>query len=158
MMVASNTSNLKKAAMIKLMPMLAGAIALTLTSAPLVVKAESPSAITVAQAQKPEKWQNLNLTPEQRTRMAEIRSQTRSQIEAVLTPQQREQLKATMQESRQKRREAFANLNLTPEQKAQMRQIKQSAKSQFEAVLTPEQQQQLQQFRENRRSQRQNQF
>jgi Spy/CpxP family protein refolding chaperone len=144
--------------MLKLMPMLAGAIALTLTSAPLVVKAESPSAITVAQAQKPEKWQNLNLTPEQRTRMAEIRSQTRSQIEAVLTPQQREQLKATMQESRQKRREAFANLNLTPEQKAQMRQIKQSAKSQFEAVLTPEQQQQLQQFRENRRSQRQNQF
>lgn len=141
--------------MLKLMPMLAGAIALTLTSAPLVAKANSPSGVTVAQAQKPEKWQNLNLTPEQKTRMAEIQSQTRSQIEAVLTPQQREQLNAAMQESGQKRRGAFANLNLTAEQQAQMRQIKQSAKSQMRAVLTPEQQQQLQQMRENRRSQRQ---
>lgn len=141
--------------MIKLMPMLAGALALTLTSAPLVVKADSPSGVTVAQAQKPEKWQNLNLTPEQRTRMAEIRTQTRAQMEAVLTPQQREQLNAATQESGQRRRGAFANLNLTPEQQAQIRQIRQSAKSQMRSVLTPEQQQQLQQMRENRRSQRQ---
>ncbi len=140
----------------KWMPMLAGAIALSVTPIPLVVQAElAPSSPQLlAQAREPRKLEALGLTQEQQTRIAEIRRNTRSQMEAVLTPEQREKLKAA-RESRQQRRETFAALNLTPEQKTKLRQIRQSAKSQFEAVLTPEQRQKLQQFRQSRGWQRQ---
>ena len=141
---------------LKFMPMLVGAIALTVATTPLAVKAEPAlrSPLAQAQAQEPHGFQRLGLTQEQKTKMAQIRQNTRSQIEAILTPQQREQFQAAMQDSRPNKRQAFAALNLTPEQKAQMRQIRQSAKSQFEAVLTPEQRQQLQQSRQTWRQYR----
>lgn len=135
---------------LKFMPMLVGAIAIALATTELAVnaKAASPSRILLAQAQEPHGFQRLGLTQEQKAKISEIRQNTRSQIEAVLTPQQLEQLKTAMQDSRQSKRQAFSTLNLTQEQKTQMRQIRQSAKSQYEAVLTPEQRQQLQQSRQ----------
>lgn len=139
---------------LKLIPMLAGTIALALATTPLAVKAEPALSQLPTQTQETPGRQRLQLTQEQKAKMAEIRNNTRSQIEAILTPQQKEQLKAAMQEPRQRRRETFAALNLTPEQQTQMRQIRQSAKSQFEAVLTPEQRQQMQQNRQFRRQQR----
>jgi Spy/CpxP family protein refolding chaperone len=155
MMVLSNTNNLGKNTMqLKLMPLLASAIALALTTTPLAVKAQPALSQLPTQTQETPGRQRLQLTQEQKAKMAEIRNNTRSQIEAILTPQQREQLKAAMQEPGQKQRQSFAALNLTPEQKTQMRQIRQSAKSQFEAVLTPEQRQQMQQNRQFRHQQR----
>lgn len=155
MMVSSDTTNVGKTTMqLKLMPILASAIALTVTTTPLAVKAEPALSQLPTQTQEPVRVQRLQLTPEQKAKIAEIRRNTRSQIEALLTPQQKEQLKAAMQQSRQERRQAFAALNLTPEQKTQMRQIRQSAKSQYEAVLTPEQLQQMQQNRQFHRQQR----
>ena len=147
----------------KHIPVLASAIALSIATVPLVAQAEpitsgSQTSIsqtftsqTIAQAQDkiPPRFEKLGLTQEQKDKIAEIRRNTRTQIEAVMTPAQREQLK-TVRESRQRRREALASLNLTPEQKTRLQQIRQSAKSQFDAVLTPEQQQQLQQMRQER--------
>ena len=137
---------------LKLIPVLVGALALTVTTTELAALAQpvSKSPLLLAQTQEPPKrLDRLELTQEQKDKIASIRSSTRSQIEAILTPEQREKLKAAMQD-RQPRRQAFASLNLTPEQKTQMRQIRQSAKSQFEAVLTPEQRQKLQQNRQLR--------
>ena len=57
--------------------------------------------------------------------------------------------------SGQKRRSAFADMNLSEQQKTQIREIMQSAKTQAEAVLTPAQRQQLQTIREQKQ-QRQN--
>ena len=135
---------------LKFMPMLVGAIAIALATTELAVnaKAASPSRILLAQAQEPHGFQRLGLTQEQKAKIAQIRQNTRSQIEAVLTPQQLEQLKTAMQDSRQSKRQAFSTLNLTQEQRTQMRQIRQSAKSQYEAVLTPQQLEQLQQSRQ----------
>ncbi|PSB49088.1 P pilus assembly/Cpx signaling pathway, periplasmic inhibitor/zinc-resistance associated protein [Cyanosarcina cf. burmensis CCALA 770] len=137
---------------IKLIPLLASAIALSIATVPLAAQAEPVApGLQIAQAQDkiPPRLEKLGLTQEQRDKIAEIRRNTRTQIEAVMTPAQREQLK-TVRESRQRRREALASLNLTPEQKTKMQQIRQSAKSQFDAVLTPQQQQQLQQMRQER--------
>jgi periplasmic protein CpxP/Spy len=120
----------------KLIPLLASAIALSIATVPLAAQAEPVApGLQIAQAQDkiPPRLEKLGLTQEQR----------------VMTPAQREQLK-TVRESRQRRREALASLNLTPEQKTKMQQIRQSAKSQFDAVLTPQQQQQLQQMRQER--------
>ncbi|MBE9019102.1 P pilus assembly/Cpx signaling pathway, periplasmic inhibitor/zinc-resistance associated protein [Chroococcidiopsis sp. CCALA 051] len=136
----------------KLIPLLASAIALSIATVPLAAQAEPVAPrLQIAQAQDkiPPRLEKLGLTQEQRDKIAEIRRNTRTQIEAVMTPAQREQLK-TVRESRQRRREALASLNLTPEQKTKMQQIRQSAKSQFDAVLTPQQQQQLQQMRQER--------
>jgi Spy/CpxP family protein refolding chaperone len=142
---------------LKFIPVLASAIALSIATAPLAVKAEpvAPAPPTIAQADNkvPPRFERLELTQEQTDKIAEIRRSTRTQVEALLTPEQRQQLK-TVRESRQRRREALASLNLTPEQKTKLQQIRQSAKSQFDAVLTPQQKQKLQQMRQERRMRR----
>lgn len=81
--------------------------------------------------------------------MQAIRSNTHAQIEAMLTPEQ----KATLTDNRGKW--GWAKLNLTEQQKTQMRQIRESSQQQMLAVLTPEQRQQMQEMRKNMRSRRQ---
>ncbi|HEY9652328.1 MAG TPA: hypothetical protein V6C95_16845 [Coleofasciculaceae cyanobacterium] len=146
----------------RFIPMLAGAIAVTLAAAPFVANAQAitPPAqrLLLAGGKGPGQgaWEQLNLTQQQKDQLAQIRQQTRSQIEALLTPEQRQQYQA-LQENNQGRRGGLRSLNLTEEQKTQVRQIMESAKSQSQAVLTPEQQAQLQQMRQQRRQQRQQQ-
>jgi periplasmic protein CpxP/Spy len=139
----------------KFIPVLASAIALSIVTAPLAAQAETtaPAPQTIAQAKDrgARRFEQLGLTQAQRDKMAEIRRNTRAQVEAVFTPEQRQQLEAARESNKQRRREAMASLNLTPEQKTRLQQIRQSAKSQFEAVLTPEQRQQLQQMKQERR-------
>jgi periplasmic protein CpxP/Spy len=91
---------------------------------------------------------NLNLTAAQKTKIEQLKTATRSQIEAVLTPAQRQkfaQLKAQHQANRDRRQarvNAWNSLNLTADQKAKIDTIRQSSKQQFNTILTPEQQSQ----------------
>lgn len=58
---------------------------------------------------------NLNLTPEQKTKMAQLRTSTQSQIDAVLTDEQRQklaQVKAQRQANQQN-----GGMNLTADQR-----------------------------------------
>lgn len=168
---------------LKSLSLIAGAIALTLTATTFVVQAQdsSPSPLPGVDAQHKEwgPWQKLNLTADQKNQIKQIHASTRSQIEAILTPDQLAKLQA-QQQARQERRQQrmaqgqgqspqgqhphgkrkhqggpFADLNLTANQKAQIKQIMESSKQQFQAVLTPQQQQQLKQFQQNHRSHRQ---
>jgi Spy/CpxP family protein refolding chaperone len=86
----------------------------------------------------------LNLTAEQKTKLEQLRANTRTQMDAVFTPEQRQQAKLR-QEKRQEMGGKWKSLNLTADQKAKLKEIRQSSKSQFEAILTPEQQQQAKQ-------------
>ncbi|KZL47927.1 MULTISPECIES: hypothetical protein [Cyanophyceae] len=147
---------------LKPLSLLAGAIALTVTAMPIAVQAQmrSSSPLQLAQMPKNEKgqkgaWQRLNLTDAQKAEMQTIKSNTRAQIEAILTPEQKATLQAA-KEARQGQRgkKGWANLNLTEEQKTQMRQIREASKEQMLAVLTPEQRQQMQEMRQNMRSSR----
>lgn len=147
--------------------LIATAIALSLTAVPFAVNAQTNAQTPTQLKQAREKgpFQRLGLSEQQKTQMQEIRRNTRTQIEAILTPEQKQQLQAakqarvgqTQQETGQGQRpkRGFASLNLTEEQKTKMREIKESEKNQIQAILTPEQRQQLQQFQENRRSRRQ---
>ncbi|PLZ95185.1 P pilus assembly/Cpx signaling pathway, periplasmic inhibitor/zinc-resistance associated protein [Fischerella thermalis CCMEE 5198] len=141
---------------LKKLSLIAGAVVLSLTALPFAVQAQTtPSPFLVAQVpQGKGPLQSLGLTDAQKAQIAEIRRNTKAKMDAVLTPQQREQL-ANARQNRQNRRNLKASLNLTEDQKAQMRQIMESQKSQIDAVLTPEQRQQLQQMRESKRSRRQ---
>ncbi|MBU7583590.1 MAG: P pilus assembly/Cpx signaling pathway, periplasmic inhibitor/zinc-resistance associated protein [Nostoc sp. TH1S01] len=160
---------------LKSLSLIAGAIALTLTTTSLAMKAQalSHSPLLVAQAgeQGPRQgkkgpWAELGLSEAQKSQIEQIQRNTRTQIENVFTPEQKAKIKAAI-EARRAERQAnpgqrlgrrggkdFADLNLTEAQKAQIRQIRESSKQQIEAVLTPEQKTKLQQLHQNRQQRR----
>jgi protein CpxP len=161
----------------KPLSLLAGAVALTLTATPFAVQAQtravSPQRAQSLRMQVAQRggglggFARLNLTEAQKAQMQTIQTNTRNQIEAILTPEQKAQLQAA-KEARQTQRQAgqgqrqarqgqrpqkgFANLNLTEQQKTQMRQIHQTSREQMLAVLTPQQRQQLEEMRQNMRT------
>ncbi|AFY49744.1 P pilus assembly/Cpx signaling pathway, periplasmic inhibitor/zinc-resistance associated protein [Nostoc sp. PCC 7524] len=153
---------------LKSLSLLAGAIALTLTATPLAVQAQtfSNSRFQVAQAAKKGPWAALELTADQKARIQEIQRNTRTQMEAVFTPEQKAKLEAARQERQARRAQRqpgdrpqagkrpgmkLADLNLTDDQKARMRAIREESQKQMQAVLTPEQQAKLQELKANRR-------
>lgn len=155
---------------IKLMPMLAGAIALSAVIAPFTVNAQTnPSAQPLlAQAQQRQgKKARLNLTDAQMQQMRQIKEDTITQMRAILTPEQQQRLEALKQErqgqnrqgpNRQGLRNLMAELNLSQEQKAQIQELMQRQKARMDEVLTAEQRQEIQQMRQQwqqRRQQRQ---
>lgn len=128
------------------MPFLAGAIALVVAAAPQAVRAQTtqPNQTAPSQAQEKPQIAGVEITPQQQQQLAKLSSDTRTQIEAILSPQQREQFKVAMQ-SRQAPQATFANMKLSAEQQTQLQGIMQSAQARAESILTPEQRQKIQQ-------------
>jgi protein CpxP len=93
----------------------------------------------------------LNLSPEQQSQIDQIRTNTRSQIEAVLTEEQRSTFQSNAGEGNF--RQAFRALNLSDEQRTEIHSIMDASRESVGNVLTEEQKQQLQ---ENRRVHRDN--
>jgi Spy/CpxP family protein refolding chaperone len=160
----------------KSLSLIASAVALTLTTTSFAVKAQTSSASPLLLAQAKEQsprqgkkgaWSELGLTEAQQTRLRQIQQNTRTQIEGVLTQEQKDQLR-TAAEARRAQRQAgqpgqrqgrggkgFAGLNLTEDQKSRIQAIKESSKQQMDAVLTPEQRTKLQQIRQSWQQRRQ---
>lgn len=129
--------------MIKVMPILAGMLAISVVTTPLAVKAGGNY----------QGKTGLELTQQQRTQMEQIHRNTRSQMEAILTPEQKQSFQAAL-EQRRGMRAAIAAMNLSPQQQTQLRNIMQSARTQKDAILTSEQKQQLQEWRAERQQQK----
>ena len=168
---------------LKLMPLLAGAIALTLAAVPLatqIVQAQSnpgtPSQSGPRMMKGMRGMNALNLTAEQKAQMQQIHQETKAQIEQVLTAEQRQQLEAAKSQKQaaraerhaaraqgqarpegqtRERRGPFANLNLSADQQTRIREIKQASRQQMEAVLTEEQRQKLNELKQARQTRRQ---
>ena len=126
---------------IKVLPLFATIAAITLAAAPMAAFSKPPFA------------EELNLTAEQQAQLEQIRENKHSQIEQILTPQQREQFQQ-LQEQRQRHREGMRALNLTEEQRNQMREIHESTRELMQNVLTEEQREQMRQMRGNRQGPR----
>lgn len=88
------------------------------------------------------RFEQLNLTEAQSDQIESIRTETRSQMEAVLTPEQRETLAAS-----DSPRRGFRSLDLSDEQRSQIRDLKEGSREQINAILTEEQRQQLGEMR-----------
>jgi Spy/CpxP family protein refolding chaperone len=147
---------------IKLMPMLAGAIVLGAIATPFALNAQAnPSAQPLlAQAQQHQsKWSQLNLTEQQQQQMRQIREETRTQMQSILTPEQQQKLQAAMQNDQGRNHQAWREVmaSLTDEQKAKKRELMQQQKSRFEAILTAVQKQQLEQMHQEWQQKRQQQ-
>jgi periplasmic protein CpxP/Spy len=152
---------------LKTLSLLAGAIALTLTVAPIAVQAQTTSSpMLITEGGKKVPWKSLGLTDKQKADIQTIHRSTRTQIEGILTQEQKDKLKAAFaarqaqspggqQGPRQRGQGPWKDLNLTEQQKAQIKQIRDSSKQQIQAILTPEQQAKLKQLHEQARSRRQ---
>ncbi len=144
---------------IKLMPMLAGVIALSVVATPLILNAQPNTSDQPAQSNRRHHgmWEQLNLSPEQQEQIRQIREETRAQKQAILTPEQQEQLNAAGQNGQGRNRQEWRSImaSLTDDQKAAMRELKEQEKARIEEILTPEQQQQLEQMRQQWQQRRQ---
>ncbi len=151
----------------KLLPLLAGVMALSVSigTALPAFSQETNSTPPVPGEQMRRRPNFLNLTAEQQAKMDQIRQNERSQIDAILTAEQKAQLAQRRSErgNRQKPPAGtnqkpprmgenrgmpggpFASLNLTDTQRSQIEAVMRSSREQMDAVLTPEQRQQLQQ-------------
>ncbi|MBD1862547.1 MULTISPECIES: Spy/CpxP family protein refolding chaperone [Trichocoleus] len=166
---------------LKLIPLLAGAIAMTLAAAPLatqVVQAQSDTGTPSQSGPRMKGMNALNLSAEQRAQMQQIHAEAKAQIEQVLTAEQRQQLEAAKEQRQatraerqaaraqgqarpqgenRERRGPFANLNLSAEQQTRIQEIKQASRQRMEAVLTEEQRQTLNELKQTRQQRRQGQ-
>ena len=154
----NRTMNIKRALL------LPGALALALAYAAPMLPVVAQTTPTTPAGQHHKHGDKLNLTADQKAQLKQIHESTRSQIESVLTQTQRDQLAAAKQQRQQeqpgqrgqKAHGIWASLNLTADQKAQIKTIRQNAKQQMDAVLTPEQRQQQQQQRQQWQQNHQN--
>lgn len=101
-----------------------------------------------------QRWEQLNLTPEQRQQLSSLREQDKAQLKQL-----REQIKAAQTQLRQLWASNASEAQLS-QQQAQLNVLKQQAQQlrfqqslKLRAILTPEQRQQLQQQRSERRQQ-----
>ncbi|MBP0020727.1 MAG: Spy/CpxP family protein refolding chaperone [Cyanobacteria bacterium SBLK] len=93
----------------------------------------------------------LGLTEAQQSQLSELREDMRSQMDNILTSEQ----KAAMQNARSEgRRPGRGTLNLTEDQREQMRSIRQDFRADLEGILTDEQIQKLDEMRQSRRDRR----
>jgi Spy/CpxP family protein refolding chaperone len=93
----------------------------------------------------------LNLTSDQKAKMEQLKATGRTQMEAILTPEQRQKAQ-TMQTRRPEMKNAWKSMNLTAEQKAKMKAIRQASEQELNAILTPEQQSKLKSGKHGRRN------
>jgi periplasmic protein CpxP/Spy len=139
----------------------AGAI---LLASPVLTKMAFAQTAAPAKTERAGQWQqleqSLNLTADQKTAIANIRKSSRDQMAKVLTPAQTAQLQAAQAAAPAQgkkgmhQRGLYKALNLTADQKAQMKQIRAAAKVQIDNVYTPQQKTTLQQFRASHPHQR----
>jgi periplasmic protein CpxP/Spy len=93
--------------------------------------------------------EQLDLTTDQEAKLAQIRQDTRVQLEDLLTAEQQETFTTKMSQGATFR-EAIAAINPSEEQRTQIRDTLQSARQSVSEVLTPEQRQQAQEWRQSR--------
>jgi Spy/CpxP family protein refolding chaperone len=157
---------------IKPLSLLAGAIALSLSLASALPafsqSTEKPATPTEQPTENrmPHPRNFLNLTSDQQTQMEQIHQNERSQIDNILTTEQKAQLETARANRgapgqgadrgmRGMRGRGFDSLNLTDEQRSQIESVRSTAKEQMDAVLTDEQRQQIEQHRQEHQERRQ---
>jgi periplasmic protein CpxP/Spy len=129
--------------------LLIGTIVLIIAALPFTVQAQNKldSPIVIAELAEGGQLQRLGLSDSQKAQIEEIRSSTRSQVEEVITVEQREQFKNGVKNG-QGLPAAMLSMKLTPEQQTQLQEILESSKTKFESVLTLKQKQKVTQFRQ----------
>jgi periplasmic protein CpxP/Spy len=126
----------------QLLSVAAGAM---LLSTPVLMSTQAQAAPSGDRTEKSAQWKQfrkeLNLTEAQKAQLKQIRTETRAQMEGILTDSQKAQIK-TMKESRgqgDRQKGGWKQLGLTENQKNQLKKIREEAKAKSDLIFTPEQ-------------------
>lgn len=123
-----------------------GAIAAMSTAAivmtPVVVKAQSPTDSISAITQLFPILSGVELTAQQKIQMAELATDTQSQLEQIVTPEQRDKFRAALS-SGKGFGEAFAAMSITPDQQSKVQSLMLSTRTKLVSTFTPEQRQKI---------------
>ncbi len=80
----------------------------------------------------------LNLTPDQVTKLRDLKTRTRTKLDGVLSADQKATIKAALQ-AKKGMKEAMQAAKVTEAQRADMKQIRQDSKTALAQILTPDQ-------------------
>jgi Spy/CpxP family protein refolding chaperone len=148
---------------IKHVLLIPGVLLLSLSCLPVLPSFAQTESAPAVQPQR--KGNRLNLTEQQKAEMQRIRQETQAEIENVLNEQQKaqfRQMKSEMGQQSENRpgkranfKQGMASLNLTQDQKNQIRAIRQKAQQRIQAILTEEQRTLMQQRRAQKQGRRQ---
>ena len=140
---------------LKKLSLLASAIAIAFSIIPLAANAQVNSNVSqkISQANRPSP-PDLKLSEPQIEKIKEIRSNTRTEIQNVLTDQQRQKIQSDLQAGKDAR-QVFASIQFTQQQQNQLRNIMEKSQQDMEKVLTPAQKKTLNDWRATQRSQTQ---
>lgn len=123
-----------------------GAIAAMSTAAivmtPVVVKAQSPVGSFSALTQLLPILSGVELTAQQKIQLAELATDTQSQLEQIVTPDQRDKFRAALS-SGKGFDEAFAAMSITPDQQSKVQTLMLSTRSKLVSTFTQEQRQKI---------------
>ncbi|WP_413175062.1 Spy/CpxP family protein refolding chaperone [Anabaena azotica] len=98
-----------------------------------------------------EKMSELNLTDTQKAQVKRIREESEAQIFALLSPEQQQQVQSANNGRYKLSMKKLRSLNLSTEQRQEIREITQQQRQQIQRILTPEQREIMNQWRRNRR-------
>jgi len=128
--------------------LLAGAIAVAFTVTPLAANAQvnssAPQRVSQARPTPPD----LKLSRKQEQEIIKIRSNTRNQIQNVLTDSQRQQIKTDL-EAGKNPQQVFASINFSQQQQNQLRSIMVNSQKLMENVLDDKQKKILDNWRKS---------
>jgi Spy/CpxP family protein refolding chaperone len=129
--------------LVKLLPLLTIAIAAPVFAAPNYFNHNhnTPHG-QIANREMGRRADRLNLTSAQKTKIEQLRAATRSQMDAVLTLEQRQKF-AQINARRQARQQGAKGMNLTSAQKTKLKALRAANQAEYQAILTPTQQAQL---------------
>lgn len=106
--------------------------------------------------QASERMSELNLTDSQKSQMKRIREQSEAKIFAILTPEQQQEIQANSNGRNKLSMKKLRSLNLSADQKQEVREITREQRQQIQAILTPEQREMMKQRRTSSRNNRNN--
>lgn len=112
-----------------------GATAIALTILPMAAHADQ---LDGRPGRLAEAIEELNLTTEQESQLAQIRQARLTQMQAIIPEEKRQAFKDAL-ESGQTFREAMAALDLSEAQKMELKELRKSTRDQIKGVLTEEQ-------------------
>jgi periplasmic protein CpxP/Spy len=163
MMLSTNTESSFQAMKLKNLSIFASIVAIGLSATSFAVKAQplTSKSLLVAQEQPVKKprgdrfAEQLGLDNDQKARIEAIMKDTHAKMDAVLTPAQRTQKQEAQQNRQAGKRGNWKALNLSQDQKNDMKRIREASKAQIQDVLRPDQKQKWEQLRQQKRDRRQ---
>ncbi|HEY9603089.1 MAG TPA: hypothetical protein V6C85_15855 [Allocoleopsis sp.] len=112
---------------------------------PVIVKAQSPSDAASSFSAVTQLFPILSgveLTAQQKIQLAELATDAQSQLEQIVTPDQRDKFRSTLA-SGKGFGEAFAAMNITPDQQSKVQNLMLSTRSKLVSTFTQEQRQKI---------------